>query len=129
MRSLGFDENIFRLISNFLGNRTQCVKFSGSFSDYKCIKVGSSQGTKLGPVLWLIYVNDLECDGFYSMKYADDTNCYKPCSDDSDSNSICDAIDNALRWSNKNSKLLNSDKTVLIGTSPFHILITLMKLR
>ena len=70
MRSLGFDENIVRLISNFLGNRTQCAKFSGSFSDYKCIKVGSSQGTKLGPVLWLIYVNDLECDGFYSMKYA-----------------------------------------------------------
>ena len=35
MRSLSFDENIVRLILNFLSNRTQCVKFSGCLSDYK----------------------------------------------------------------------------------------------
>ena len=120
MRSLNFDENIVRLISNFLCNRTQCVKFSGSFSDYKSIEVGSPQGTKLGPVLWLIYVNDLECDGFSSLKYADDTTFYKPCSLNSDPQSISEAIENAIRWSNDNSMLLNSDKTVLMNTSLSH---------
>ena len=91
MRSLSFDENIVRLILNFLSNRTQCVKFSGCLSDYKSKEVGSSQGTKLGQVLWLIYVNDVECDGFYSLKYADDTTFYKPISVDSDPHSISDA--------------------------------------
>ena len=59
----------------------------------------------------------MKCDGFYSLKYADDTNFYKPCSVDSDHNTISDALERAIRWSNKNSMLINSDKTVLMSTS------------
>ena len=68
-------------------------------------------------MLWLIYVNDLESDGFYSLKYADHTTFYKLFSVDSDPHSISDAIENAIRWSNKISTLLNSDKTDLMSTS------------
>ena len=117
MRPLSFDETIVRLILNFLSNRTHFVKFSGCFSDYRSKEVGSSQDTKLVQVLWLIYMNDLECDGFYSLKYADDVTFYKPFSVDSDPHSISDAIENAVRWSNKFSMLLNSDKTDSINTS------------
>ena len=46
------------------------------FSEYLPFEVGSSQVTMLGPLLWLIYVHDLEVDGFYSVKYADDTTFY-----------------------------------------------------
>ena len=42
----------------------QCVKFPAKFSSTKHVKGGSPWGTKLGPILWLIYVNDLEIDGF-----------------------------------------------------------------
>ena len=42
---------------------------------------------------------------------------YKPFSVDSDPHSISDAIENAIRWSNKISMLLNSDKTDLMSTS------------
>ena len=77
----------------------------------------SFQGTKLGQVLWLIYVNDLECDGFYSLKYADHMTFYKPFPVDSDPYSISVAIENATRWSNKISMLLNSDKTDSMSTS------------
>ena len=108
MRSLSFYENIVRLILNFLSTRTQCVKFSGCLSDYESKEVGSSQGTKLGNVLWLIDIIDFECDGFSSLKYADYTTFYKPFSVDSDPHSTSDAIENAIRWSNKISMLLNS---------------------
>ena len=100
-----------------MSNRTQCVKVSGCFSHYKSKEVGSSQGTKLGNVLWLIDINDFECDGFSSLKYADYTTFYKPFSVDSDPHSTSDAIENAIRWSNKISMLLNSDKTDLMSTS------------
>ena len=63
-----------------------------------CKEVESSQ------VLWLIYVNNLECDAFYSLKYADGTNFCKPCS-----------VGN--KWSNNYSMLLNSDKTDLMSIS------------
>ena len=59
----------------------------------------------------------MESDGFYRLKYADHTTFYKPFPVDSDPRSISDAIENAIRWSNKISMLLNSDKTDLMSTS------------
>lgn len=41
-------------------------------------EVGSLQGTKLGPMLWFIYANDLQVDGYHCMKYEDDTAFYNP---------------------------------------------------
>ena len=73
MNFYGFNTNVIEVISSVLRDRTQCVKFSAHLSNVKHVKVGSPQGAKLGPILWLIYVNDLQIDGFYSLKYADDT--------------------------------------------------------
>ena len=42
------------------------------------IFVGAPQGTKLGPLLWLFYIIDLQVDSYHAVKYADDTSLYKP---------------------------------------------------
>ena len=72
MRKLGVNENILD-IDDFLQRRKQCVKLNECFSEYIDVFVGAPQGTKLGPTLWLFYVDDLELDNFNVIKYADNT--------------------------------------------------------
>ena len=54
----GLNSNIISIISSFLSNRYQCVSTSGCKSSFLPINVGTPQGTKLGPILWLFYIND-----------------------------------------------------------------------
>ena len=69
MRKFGIIENILDIIDDFLQGRTQCVKLNDFFSEYINVFVGAPQGTKLGPILWLFYVNNLELDNFSIIKY------------------------------------------------------------
>ena len=64
MKFYDFNTSVIELICSFLCDRTQSVLFSASFSSIKHVEVDSPQGAKLGSILWLIYVNDLEIDGF-----------------------------------------------------------------
>ena len=53
------------------------MKVNGHLSDFLDISVGAPQGTKLGPLLWLFYVNHLKVNDFNVVKYSDDTTFYK----------------------------------------------------
>lgn len=64
-----------KLIESYLSNRTQIVKIGGFESDLKPIKLGVPQGSVLGPILFLIYLNDLgnlKLNGMPTL-FADDT--------------------------------------------------------
>ena len=117
MNHLGFNANVIALVESFLESRQQCVKYCNNFSDYKPIQVGAPQGTKLGPILWLIYVDDLKSFDYDTkcIKFADDTTCYKPIIDPSTEN-ISDAILLANTWSEQNN-ILNSSKTVILNVA------------
>lgn len=108
------------LIKDYLNNRVQTVKYKGFYSKFENVKIGVPQGTILGPLLFLIYINDIfsVVDKKYLLSYADDTAVR--CSGDKwdevqkDMNNMLKIVSN---WLINNQLTLNVDKTVYLTFS------------
>ena len=70
----GINGSLLKLFENYLHNRKQRVVVNGSYSDYSSIESGVPQGSVLGPLLFLVYINDLERNIKSNINFfADDT--------------------------------------------------------
>ena len=66
-----------KLFESYLHDRKQRVLINGSYSEYATIESGVPQGSVLGPLLFLVYINDLEKNIKSNVKFfADDTMLY-----------------------------------------------------
>ena len=71
----GVNSPTLKWFKSFLTNRKQKTFVNGHMSDYSLIICGVPQGSILGPLLFLVYINDLPMCPLYSVPrmYADDT--------------------------------------------------------
>ena len=77
LKAYGIEGNLIKWITNFLSDRKQRVKVNSSYSDYAPVISGIPQGSILGPILFVIYINDLPEIIENSCKiFADDTKLY-----------------------------------------------------
>lgn len=92
----GVDGRVLTWISKYLSHRCQKTKFNGVISDSLDIDLGVPQGSVLGPLLFIVYVNDIElCVEKCSLNlYADDTVIFVSGSDTKD---IIDIINKELQ--------------------------------
>ena len=68
---------VYSWIKEFLSNRRQRVVVNGQYSDWKNVTSGIPQGSVLGPILFVIFINDMPDAIACCMKlYADDAKVY-----------------------------------------------------
>uniref|UniRef100_A0AAX7U0Q4 Reverse transcriptase domain-containing protein n=1 Tax=Astatotilapia calliptera TaxID=8154 RepID=A0AAX7U0Q4_ASTCA len=76
--SLGLSRHVVSWFTNYLSDRTQCIKCENLCSELLNIHTGVPQGSILGPLLFIMYINDLgqNVSNASMHFYADDTVIY-----------------------------------------------------
>ena len=115
--SLGVKPSAVNWIIDFLRSRQQRVKLNGVFSDWLHVPAGVPQGTRLGPWLFLVMINDLRLPpGFLMWKFADDTTVSEVVPPAKQS-SLQQAANYIHDWSKENHLQLNPIKCKEIQTN------------
>ena len=96
-------------IADFLSNRLQRTKIGQDYSAWKYIQAGVPQGTKPGPLLFLIMVNDL-IPATDLVKFVEDSTTWEVLHSHSQSN-LPSAVKGCKEWSCDNNMKLNASKT------------------
>jgi len=112
---LGITGNLLDWFCSYLANRMQTTAFNGSISAPSTVKCGVPQGSILGPLLFILYINDLQhlCDTCEAVLYADDCNLFFDFrADDPNVAAIVNAKLNCVSdWFSCNQLALNASKT------------------
>ena len=77
LRQCGVTGQLLSLICNFLADRKQRTVLNGKTSDWGKISAGVPHGSILGPLFFLVYINDLTDNLIFNVKlFADDTSIF-----------------------------------------------------
>jgi len=113
MENYGIKGPVRRWISNFLEARQQRVLVDGSFSETATVDSGVPQGTVLGPLLFLIFINDLPENIIHGTRvrlFADDCLVYRPIKSIHDQILLQQDIDRLIQWSKSWGMKFNASK-------------------
>lgn len=120
LSSFNVSENMLQWFSSYLCNRSQTVVIGGSRSAVFVPTSGVPQGSILGPLLFIIFINDLlsslsSCSGF-----ADDLKVYRSVSSTYDCQLLQDYVMKVVEWCRVNRMELNVKKCAVMLTSHSH---------
>lgn len=106
---------LIKWIADYLINRKQFVVFNECCSEEATVDSGVPQGTVLGPLLFLIFINDIVNEVPVKIKlYADDCVIYSEISNVTDQIILNSAFYNIVKWCDLWQMSINFDKTVFM---------------
>ena len=114
LHHIGFTESTLNWFKDYLTGRQQCVDLDGEVSPWLDVKLGVPQGSILGPILFLLYVNDInKCNEHAEYtKFADDTTILTTGSTiESATAKMNKSLERADLWFKRNKLNLNPSKT------------------
>ena len=113
----GVNTQTHKWISSFLNNRTQQVVVDGVSSERSEVSSGVPQGSVLGPLLFLLFINDLPSYTKHSSirLFADDCVLYKQITSDDDRNKLQDDLNGLLQWEDDWKMQFHPEKCVQLS--------------
>ena len=119
------DNHSIRWFNSYLSGRCQKVKIDSEELDFKPIHPGVPQGSIPGPLLFIIFINDLPLvlQNVYADLYVDDTTLHESSSSVSVLNvELNTDLHNVVEWCHENNMVLNTEKKImLIGSNRRHL--------
>ena len=118
LKSYGIRGLTNKFLESYLVDRLQCVNFNSFKSNINKINIGVPQGSVLGPLLFLFYINDLSyvSNELSTVLFADDTTLYASGKNFSDVNRIVNMEFIKIKnWTYANRLSLNLDKTIVMS--------------
>jgi hypothetical protein len=120
LQSYGISGSLLKWFKSYLCDRQQRVVLDGVYSDWLPVLSGVPQGSILGPLLFLVYVNDMpnyvQGDSKLAL-FADDSKLYKVIKSEPCKESFQDDIDRIHRWSIDSKMSFNASKCKVLNMS------------
>ncbi len=114
----GITNKVLHWFSSYLKNRNYRVKVNNTISNSIDLKYGVPQGSILGPVLFSLYIKDIEhiahAHNINVHFYADDVQLYLKCNNNTDFTNLISCLENIQNWSKNNFLKLNNSKTKIM---------------
>ena len=111
MENLGIAGNTLQWIKSFLSDRKQRVRVENEFSSCTSVKSGFPQGLVLGPILFVMFINDMP-DIVKSMclLFADDAKIFRSVHHSSDYTELQEDLNELTKWPTRWQLPFNTDK-------------------
>ena len=114
------DGRMLKFLSSWLSDREQCVVIGNEKSSYKPVLSGVPQGSILGPILFVLFINDM-CTGLSPgtnlALYADDTKIWRVINSEADHNILQNDIAYLNDWAKRNRMNFHPQKCKVVSVS------------